>query len=447
MATKWAEWKILSVPKVWNVGRKVLPLRKITINLIQMRKIIYLPMIMLAAASCSGQGGKSAEEEPQGAFYTGVYHNYFSEVLGVSQEEVDQRMDDLWKHFFTPGDFSCFAADDQTSVYYEVNDSMAYIYDTGSDDVRTEGMSYGMMICVQLDKPQEFDKLWRWAKTYMRYPDDSPWSGYFNWQCHADGTPFGNSNASDGEAYFATALFLAAHRWDNKQYEEDALDILRRTMTKDCKQGVWNLYDSATHVITFVPTDDAHLYTDPSYQLPAFTEMWARWDKERADFWTEASPAARRQLRIASHPVTGLYPDYSTYEGVPFRGPFCGYDSRRFQYDAIRCTMNVGMDYYLFGADREAQRETMKRILSFFKQDGFTHGQFEVDGSDPTGNYTIGMTGANAVGSIALEDGELKRQYIEMLWNARPPQGKWRYYEGMVYMLSMLHVSGNFRIY
>ena len=61
-------------------------------------------MIMLAAASCSGQGAKSAGEEPQGAFYTGVYHNYFSEVLGVSQEEVDQRMDDLWKHFFTPGD-------------------------------------------------------------------------------------------------------------------------------------------------------------------------------------------------------------------------------------------------------------------------------------------------------------------------------------------------------
>lgn len=412
-----------------------------------MHKFFYLPLLLILAASCIGQKSRATEEHPRGSFYTGVYHNYFSEVLGISQAEVDARIDALWSHFFTPGDFSRFDAEDQTTVYYEAGDSMAYIYDTGSNDVRTEGMSYGMMICVQLDKPKEFDKLWRWAKTYMRYPEDSPWSGYFCWQCHADGKPFGNSNASDGEAYFATALFLAAHRWNNKQYEDDALDILRQTMSKDGKHGVWNLYDSATHVITFVPTDDAHFYTDPSYQLPAFTEMWAHWDKERSDFWTEASIAARRQLRIASHPVTGLFPDYSTYDGKPFRGPLCSYDSRRFQYDAIRCPMNIGMDYYLFGADCEAQRQTMQRMLTFFQQDGFKHGQFEVDGSSPTGNYTAGMTGANAVGSITLYDRDMKHQYLEMLWNARAPQGKWRYYEGMVYMLSMLHVSGYFRIY
>mgnify|MGYP002232922355 CR=1 FL=1 len=135
------------------------------------------------------------------------------------QEQVDARMDSLWQHFFTPGDFSRFAQADQSTVYYEVNDSMAFVYDVGSDDVRTEGMSYGMMICLQLDKPKQFDRLWRWAKTYMRYPDSSPWSGYFCWQCKADGTPFGHSNASDGEVYFATALFMAAHRWNNPQYE------------------------------------------------------------------------------------------------------------------------------------------------------------------------------------------------------------------------------------
>lgn len=412
-----------------------------------MHKTFFFPLMLLLATSCASQSAKTVEEEAQGSFYTGEYHNYFSEVLGVSQEAVDARMDSLWQHFFTPGDFSRFADDDQTSVYYEVGDSMAFIYDTGSDDVRTEGMSYGMMICVQLDKPKEFDRLWRWAKTYMRYPDDSPWSGYFCWQCHADGTPFGNSNASDGEAYFATALFLAAHRWGNKQYEADAIDILRRTMTKDGSEGVWNLYDSATHIITFVPTDDAHLYTDPSYQLPAFTEMWSRWDEERADFWQEASPAARLQLRRSSHPVTGLFPDYSTYEGKPLRGPFCSYNSRRFQYDAIRCSMNVGMDYYLFGADCENQRAMMNRLLAFFEQDGFVHGQFNLDGTEPTGDYTIGMAGANAVGSLCLEDGQRKHDHIERLWNVQAPQGKWRYYVGMVYMLSMLHVSGNFRVY
>lgn len=42
---------------------------------------------------------------------------------------------------------------------------MAYIEDTGNNDARTEGMSYGMMLCVQLDMKEEFDRIWKWAKT------------------------------------------------------------------------------------------------------------------------------------------------------------------------------------------------------------------------------------------------------------------------------------------
>ena len=87
--------------------------------------------------ACSTQ---KSEQEPEGAYYTDEYHNYFSEVLGVSQKDVDERIAQLWEHFFTPGDFSKCADADQTTVYYEPNDSMAFIYDVGSNDVRTEGM-------------------------------------------------------------------------------------------------------------------------------------------------------------------------------------------------------------------------------------------------------------------------------------------------------------------
>ena len=31
-----------------------------------------------------------------------------------------------------------------------------YMEDTGNHDVRTEGMSYGMMVCVQMNRKQEF---------------------------------------------------------------------------------------------------------------------------------------------------------------------------------------------------------------------------------------------------------------------------------------------------
>ena len=37
---------------------------------------------------------------------------------------------------------------------------LAYITDWANHDVRTEGMSYGMMIAVQMNKKREFDALW-----------------------------------------------------------------------------------------------------------------------------------------------------------------------------------------------------------------------------------------------------------------------------------------------
>lgn len=40
----------------------------------------------------------------------------------------------------------------EADLPYPVGDDQAYILDTGNDDIRSEGMSYGMMICVQMDK-------------------------------------------------------------------------------------------------------------------------------------------------------------------------------------------------------------------------------------------------------------------------------------------------------
>jgi oligosaccharide reducing-end xylanase len=44
-------------------------------------------------------------------------------------------------------------------------------------------MSYGMMICVQLDMKEQFDRIWKWSKTYM-FMSHGFNEGYF-----ADGTP------------------------------------------------------------------------------------------------------------------------------------------------------------------------------------------------------------------------------------------------------------------
>lgn len=93
-----------------------------------------------------------------GAFETGIYRNVFAEC-GLPEEEIEKRVRDSFQ--------TMFYGSEEERIYHEVGADMGYLTDTGNNDVRTEGMSYGMMMCVQLDKKEEFDRIWKWTKTYM----------------------------------------------------------------------------------------------------------------------------------------------------------------------------------------------------------------------------------------------------------------------------------------
>ena len=130
------------------------------------------------------------------------YRNVFAEV-GISQEDVEKRLQEIVHTFFY---------DPEECVYRQPAEDMGYLEDTGNIDARTEGMSYGMMMCVQLDMKKEFDCIWKWAKTYM-FMDYGENEGYFAWSCQPDGTKNAEGPAPDGEEFFAMALFFASHRW------------------------------------------------------------------------------------------------------------------------------------------------------------------------------------------------------------------------------------------
>jgi oligosaccharide reducing-end xylanase len=134
-----------------------------------------------------------------GAYITGEYPNLLADLLGLSSVQVQARIDSVFNQLF-------YGDDRNQRVYYPVGDDMAYIEDILNRDVRTEGMSYGMMVAVQLDKKEEFDRLWKWAKTYMQHGHGKR-CGYFAWHCRTDGKVLDHNSASDGEEWFVTALF------------------------------------------------------------------------------------------------------------------------------------------------------------------------------------------------------------------------------------------------
>jgi oligosaccharide reducing-end xylanase len=52
----------------------------------------------------------------------------------------------------------------------------------------------------------------------------------------------------------------------------------------------------------------------------------------------------------------------------------------------------------------------------------------------------------NAVASLAATDPK-SRDFVKALWDSPVPSGQGRYYDGMLYLLGLLHCSGEFRVW
>ncbi len=373
------------------------------------------------------------------------YRNLFAEI-GISKEEIERRLWEIRDYYFYGGE--------DEKVYFPVGEDMAYIMDTGNNDARTEGMSYGMMICVQLNMKEEFDRLWKWAKTYM-WTAEGWHEGYFAWSVATNGIKNDNGPAPDGEEFFALALFFAAHRWGNGEgifnYEEEAKAILRACLHKgeNGRQGVpmWNQENGQ---ILFVPGID---FTDPSYHLPHFYELFALWaDEEDREFWKIAAKVSRQYLKIACHPKTGFSAEYAEFDGSPMSRPLPWTTDRHdwFFSDSYRTAANIGLDYEWFGTD-EGQRGVADRIQDFLMED-CRKGRYyiyEVDGSIAVEEFVlhpVAITATVAQASLASKS-EHCQEWVETFWKLPLRTGARRYYDNCLYFFAFLALSGNYRIW
>lgn len=391
-----------------------------------------------------------------GAFSTGHHRNLFVET-GIPPEIVTKKVKAAFQQLFH-GDPATQA------VYFPAgknkNGELAYILDVLHDDVRSEGMSYGMMIAVQLDKKAEFDALWNWARTYMYHEAaNHPARGYFSWSMKRDGTPNDEMPAPDGEEYFVTALYFASGRWGDGRgiydYRAEADRLLTdmrhrpaiegRTISGVQKAG--DLFHPEHAMVRFTPNLEHKDHTDPSYHLPAFYELWAQWGPE-ADraFWARAATASRDFFQKTTHPATGLAPEYANLDGTPWAAPW-NEGSVHFQFDAWRTAMNWSFDWAWWAKDTRA-RTLSDRLQAFFESKGLdTYGnQFTRDGKQFGDTHSTGLVAMNAVASLAATHPR-SRAFVNALWDTPVPSGQGRYYDGMLYLLGMLHCSGDFRVW
>ncbi len=378
------------------------------------------------------------------------YPNLLAQA-GIDPAQAENRVREVWWEL-TRGEHR---------IYGETDDLTGYFTDTGNDDARTEGMSYAMMMAVQMDDKEIFDKVWRWSLRYMRH-DDGPYRDYFAWSCNLDGSRRAQGPAPDGEEYYAMALLFASHRWGDGapplDYSVQARRILHacihnREETVDGKPVGGPMWDPETKLIKFVPETP---FTDPSYHLPHFYELFARWaDKEDRAFWQEAAKNSRKYLHVACSWKTGLAPNMTDFDGHPLPVPEGQKDNpwanlgRCYFSDAYRVAINISLDHVWFGKD-PWQREFADTLQAYV----YAHPEPSEHVVFPGGTvfeaepimHPLGMKASWACASLAAE-GKHRLTAVRDFFHMPLRTDKRRYYDNCLYFFTLLALSGNYRIY
>ncbi|MBO2011239.1 glycosyl hydrolase family 8 [Hymenobacter negativus] len=417
-------------------------------------KHVLLAVGLLFAGAAPGYGQHSSPQKKPAstaAAYTNAYPNLLREA-GYNQADIDRKVAQAYHDVF----------EGPNKVYFAVGDSMAYVSDVKNEDARTEGLSYGMMVAVQLNKKEVFDRLWRWSKKYLQH-QSGPLEGYFAWSINT-ATMKRNSEgpASDGELYFVTSLLFAANRWGNAtgiNYYQEARRILDASWKKNGTGDVHNLFNTKAKQISFVPVGDMYNWTDPSYHVPAFLEVWATYAKDgHAQFYRDCADTSRVFLHRACAAPTGLNYDYTEFSGKPHSTRWA---PAAFRYDSWRVPMNIAMDYVWFGKDRTWQQQYAQRFQDFLRTKGLNtfEDQFNVDGSLPDFilpagkvkklRHSLGLVATSASASL-MRPAPPQLDFVHALWNAKlaPYEDGYfdPYYDGLLYLFSLMHLSGKYQV-
>ena len=368
---------------------------------------------------------------------TYMYPHHFARI-GVTDAQARAKVEAAFQTIFF---------DPVEKFYHEVDCDSACMEDTGNHDARTEGMSYGMMMAVQMNRQDIFDKLWMFSLRYM-LQTSGKYEGYFAWSVKLNGVHNFEGPAPDGEEYFAMALFMASARWGDGEgvynYSEQARTILRHCLHQDeMVESGDAMWDPVNHHIRFVP--EAR-YTDPSYHLPHFYKLFA----ERADecdraFWRKAEAASRAFIAESAHPVTGMSAEYTEHDGstrLMFRKPFAFYS------DAYRVAMNIALDT-LWNGRNDATAAVVTRLQDFFApfaQEDFR--AYELDGRafDEPAMHPVAITAVLGAASIA-SDSIHAEEWLRRFWTEPLRKGPRRYYDNCLYFFCLLMLAGMYRVY
>ncbi len=428
--------------------------------------------IVLSLAGCdlgnAAAGGDAIAAEGPSRKLTGTTRDGsyipFKDFLGVSSKQAAAKAEDAYEYF-------------KDELYKEVpgDKTMAYILDNYNDEIRSEGMSYGMMIFVQMDYEDGFKKLWKLAKKYMRFDSSSKFEGFFHWRLYGSGDKFLEKKGSigmapDGELYMAAALILAYNKWGTTEYKNDATDLILRMINYDTKDKNKTSFFYPGGLVKHWPENGSTVVTtNPSYHLPAFHQLFisflpnSSYPDAKAVYASIRDQSRYFLKKCLEQSEYRLPPDTSDEDGI---GKNWGSDGKEFANDAWRVAMNITLDVDWNGPKwygktgnkgEEWLRDYAKKFCDFFESKN-TSGkrdykdQWYTDGTPFTkqDGHKIGLVAMNAMVSCLLPDYmETKhlqaKRYMRELWDYDITEEK-NYYNICLYTLAILWGAGEYNL-
>ncbi|MDP9425200.1 MAG: glycosyl hydrolase family 8, partial [Actinomycetota bacterium] len=259
----------------------------------------------------------------------------------------------------------------------------------------SEGQAYAMLRAVYVNDREAFDQLWGWTQENIQEPGDNSLLAWKYGQ-KEDGTEGVTdfSTATDADTDAALALLFAAERFEEPQYEREALTILGDVWEEETVSNVAG-YDRVLVAGDWARGDGttSRPVVNPSYLSPYAYKIFAEadpshdWDALVDSSYeilqdAQADPALGGEAGVvpnwlAVDPETGA-PDAAELEGLP---------TDEFSYDATRVPWRVSLDYLWFGDERAL--EVMKG-LSLPRRQFEDEGRFLASyglGGEPTADY------------------------------------------------------------
>lgn len=302
------------------------------------------------------------------------------------------------------------------------------------DRTVSEGQAYAMLRAVAVNDPATFEATYAWAKDNLIRldengdPQDQLWAWKWGQQPNGGWGALDANFATDADIDAATALILAAQRWQCDRYLEEA-----RTLLADIwAYGTLELPDGTRQLIPG-PIEDFEVGADqiilnPSYFAPISFRLFAAVDPDHD--WLSLIDSGYAMLDdISRISTTGLPPDWiayatasGTYRQLPLDHPL----QSRYSFDAIRVWWRIAQDAAWFDeprADAYLQGQ-LPELRDRWQQEGRLPARLTLDGQaessyEATAHYAMVYSAMQRVDPTTAA--EIYQQKLQPAYN----QGFW----------------------